>query len=100
MEFCPKCGIILTKKDGKHVCSKCGYAKSNVKISTTEKTDTKKGTAIVGEEHETMPKVHMLCPKCGNEECFFWSLQTRAGDEGETSFYKCVKCKHTWRKYR
>jgi len=100
MEFCPKCGIILVKKDRKFVCTKCNYTKDSVTISTSEKAKTKAGTAIVSEEHEVLPVTKAACPKCGNEEAYFWSLQTRAADEGETSFFRCKKCRHTWRKYR
>jgi len=90
----------LTKKDGKHVCSKCGYKKSGVVISTTEKTKTKGGTAIVNEGQEHLPMVKEMCPKCKNDTAYTWGVQMRGSDEGETSFYKCTKCKHTWRKYR
>lgn len=100
MEFCPKCGIMLVKKGDKYVCSKCGHSKGNVNLSHTEKTKTKSATAIVGEGQEHMPIAKITCPKCKNDTCYTWSLQTRAGDEGETSFFKCTKCNHTWRKYR
>ncbi|GAH37902.1 unnamed protein product, partial [marine sediment metagenome] len=40
------------------------------------------------------------CKKCGNEKAFFWTVQTRSGDEAETKFFKCTKCEFTWREYR
>ena len=39
------------------------------------------------------------CEKCGNKEAFYWQIQTRAGDEPMTRFYRCTKCKETWREY-
>ena len=39
------------------------------------------------------------CKKCNNTKCYFWTVQTRAGDEAETKFFKCTKCGHTWREY-
>ena len=39
-------------------------------------------------------------PKCDHKEAWFWTSQTRAGDEAETKFFKCTKCRHTWREYR
>jgi len=44
-------------------------------------------------------KKRFACPKCGNDEAFFWTAQMRAADEAETRFFRCTKCKHTWREY-
>lgn len=32
------------------------------------------------------------CPKCGNEEMRFSTLQMRSADEGTTVFYTCPQC--------
>ena len=48
---------------------------------------------------ETDPKTEIKCPKCGNPEAYYWLLQTRAGDEPETQFFRCTKCSHQWRNY-
>ena len=37
--------------------------------------------------------------ECGLGKARFWLVQTRASDEPETKFFKCEKCKHTWRDY-
>ena len=102
MQFCPECKTLMMHKAGKAVCPKCGHiGGAHKKISTSEKVESKKlDIDIVEEKDELMTKVKQECPKCKHNECYFWSRQTRAGDEGETSFYRCVKCKHTWRKYR
>ena len=39
------------------------------------------------------------CPKCRHKKAYYWTVQTRAGDEAETKFLKCEKCSHTWRDY-
>jgi len=98
MEFCPKCGVMLVKKDGKFVCSKCGHSKDEVILNHVEKTHAKSGTAIVKEGEENLPVVKAICPKCRNDTAYTWSVQMRGSDEGETSFFKCTKCKNTWRK--
>jgi len=103
--FCPKCGsIILPKKeDNKKVliCS-CGYKTSNVEQTKITETVTKKEKEVEVIEKtdiEILPKVDAECDKCGHKKAFFWTVQTRAGDEPETKFMRCEKCRHTWRDY-
>ncbi len=85
----------------KAVCAKCGHIGEHKGIKICEKIEgPKTHIAVVNESQELMSRVKEGCPKCKHNECYFWSRKTRAGDEGETAFYKCVKCKHTWRKYR
>lgn len=99
MTFCPKCGSILVpkKEDDKIVmaCSSCGYKEEPKKI--TEKIEAKKEIEVVDTEFETLPEEEAKCPKCGNNRAYYWTKQMRAGDEPESIFYKCTKCKHTWR---
>jgi DNA-directed RNA polymerase subunit M len=55
--------------------------------------------AAIDKDISTLPVTKEECPKCGNNEAYYWLRQTRAGDEAETKFLKCTKCKHTWRDY-
>lgn len=103
--FCPKCGsLLLPKKEGNKkvvVCS-CGYKSSNVeKIKLTETVDKKEKEVEVVEKGKMniLPKIKIECENCGNKEAFYWTIQTRAGDEPETKFLRCTKCEHTWRDY-
>lgn len=86
-------------------CVKCGYEdegprsqiiSSKVKHSETERT-------IVIEDQQlpagTQKMRGVLCSKCGNDEVYFWMLQTRAADEPPTRFYKCTRCGKVWREY-
>ncbi|MBI2629509.1 transcription factor S [Candidatus Pacearchaeota archaeon] len=103
MEFCPKCGAVLVEKSKNYGCPRCSYsAKGKVKIESNEQVKSKKEEINILKEKETdvMPKITATCPKCKNGEAYFWSSQTRAADEAETRFFKCTKCKHTWREYR
>ena len=101
--FCPKCGSILrpeTKNGKKVMACSCGYNDSDMaqfKISETMKD--KGEVEVVEKEVEVYPKMKVDCPKCGHDTAYYWTQQTRAGDEPETEFYKCEKCKHTWREY-
>jgi len=101
MEFCPKCGAVLIQKAKNAGCPRCNYyAKEKLKIKVTEKFDEKKDIAVVKGDSETHPIVDEKCKKCGHRKAYFWTMQTRASDEAETKFFKCVKCKHAWRSYR
>ena len=103
MMFCPKCGsmVVPKKEDGKNVivCS-CGYTDKKVKdIEHKEEIKKEEEVSIVDDNKETLPETEAECEKCGNNKAYFWLVQTRAGDEPETKFLKCTKCKHTWRDY-
>lgn len=101
MEFCPKCGAVLIEKTKNFGCARCNYStKEKLKIKTCEKMCEKKEIPIIKKDVKTMPIVVEKCKKCGNDKAYFWTIQTRAGDEAETKFFKCVKCDHTWREYR
>lgn len=101
MEFCPKCGSVLIEKRKNFGCVKCNYvAKGKIKIESTEQMKEIKATGVVREKDgNTMPTVAAICPKCGNKEAYFWTSQTRSADEAETRFFRCTKCRHTWREY-
>ncbi len=101
MEFCPKCGAVLIQKRKNYGCARCEYStKNKVKIKTFEKIEGKNKIAVIKKEMNTLPVVVERCKKCGNEKAYFWTIQTRAGDEAETKFFKCTKCEWTWREYR
>ncbi|MFH1506441.1 MAG: transcription factor S [archaeon] len=104
MMFCPKCGSILRPKSekGKKVlyCS-CGFSTKEIEGAEIKETMKKPEVEVevVQEDDTTLPTTDVTCPKCGHNTAFYWTLQTRAGDEPETKFLKCEKCKHVWRDY-
>ena len=101
MEFCPKCGAVLIQKRKNFGCARCDYStKDKLKIKTSEKIEEKNKVAVIKKEMNTLPIVAEKCRQCGNDKAYFWTIQTRAGDEAETKFFKCTKCDHTWREYR
>lgn len=98
MQFCKSCGALLVGSS----CSRCGVS-SNVRINleASEKVESAKEIAIVKDgSNEVNPVVEIECPKCKHKEAFFWTKQTRSSDEAETKFFRCTKCKYTWREYR
>lgn len=101
MEFCPKCGAVLIQKRKNYGCARCDYStKEKVKLKTSEKIDEKSKIVVIKKELNTFPIVIEKCKKCNNDKAYFWTIQTRAGDEAETKFFKCTKCGNTWREYR
>jgi DNA-directed RNA polymerase subunit M/transcription elongation factor TFIIS len=50
---------------------------------------------VIGKEVQsikTNPTATIKCPKCENNLAITWQVQTRAGDEGATQFFRCTKC--------
>ena len=102
--FCPKCGsLLLPKKEGNKVSMscKCGFKTSDTQGTKLTETTHKKRTDIevVDTDFETLPLTDAMCPKCKHPKAFTWGVQTRSADESETKFFRCEKCKHTWRDY-
>lgn len=109
VEFCPECSNLLRKrkvKDKSFLACKCGYEKElQTDTNKIEKHIQKKKEAleknllIVSEEDKI--SVHPItkkdCPKCSNTEAETWQVQIRSSDEPSTHFFKCTKCKYTWR---
>jgi DNA-directed RNA polymerase subunit M len=101
-EFCEKCGGLVLPRDKKFVCTKCGREKEilNTKgFILTQKNKKKSKLLIVDEEVRTKPTTNVECAKCGNDLAEWWLRQTRGADEPETRFFRCTKCKYTWREY-
>lgn len=104
VEFCNNCGAIIMGKKGDEIkCPSCGNinkAKSSVKLS--EKVENVVEKEVLSSE--SAAEIHPItnefeCPKCKCNQCYYWSKQTRASDEPETQFFKCVECSHQWRNY-
>ncbi len=109
VEFCPECSNLLRKRKANErsflVC-KCGYQHeildNNLKIQKSvqkKKKDLEKNLVIISEEDKISvnPITKKECPKCHNKVAETWQVQIRSSDEPSTHFFKCVKCKYTWR---
>jgi transcription factor S len=103
--FCPKCGSILRPKmkgSKKILFCSCGFTKNpeDGETSTEIKEKVESGPKIeIIEKTDLLPKIRTKCEKCGHGVAYFWTQQTRAADEPETRFFRCVKCNFTWREY-
>ena len=104
MKFCPKCEVKLKKSSSGLQCSKCDYTEGE-EVKHTKKTideeapNTEFNVFEGNEGEEALPTIKIECEKCGNDEAVWWMLQTRSADEPTTQFYRCSKCKYTWRNY-
>jgi transcription factor S len=101
--FCPKCGSVLIpkKEKSKRVlrCG-CGYSNKNLEgVQMKESLKPQEKIPVVEKEIEPLPLAEAECPKCEHKKAYYWTVQTRSADEPETKFFKCEKCRHTWRDY-
>ncbi len=113
MKFCPKCGgIMVPRKAGDEimlVCIRCKYTMplsqhdmEKYRQTTVIEHSEKERTIVISEKDQVsgLPVTKdVVCPRCGNHEAYYWTLQTRAADEPATRFFKCTKCGYVWREY-
>ncbi|KAI9504141.1 transcription factor S-II-domain-containing protein [Coemansia spiralis] len=105
--FCPTCSNLLESPgDQDHiVCHACGDAQDGSKFEEIDTISRSQDNAFpsrlrnkrslvqnVAEAERVNALVDEICPQCGASEMAFHALQMRSADEGQTVFYKCVKC--------
>lgn len=54
-------------------------------------------TSLKHDELDEGATIKEKCPKCGNEEMQYHTLQLRSADEGATVFYTCTSCGYRFR---
>ena len=102
MKFCPSCEVKLKKGDSGLQCPKCDYVEgkeTNQIKKTIQEHESQFNVLAENETVDTLPTIKIECEKCGNDEAVWWMLQTRSADEPTTQFYRCSKCRYTWRNY-
>lgn len=102
MKFCPNCEVKLKKGDSGLQCPKCDYVEGKeTKQTKTIEPEQELQFNVLSESEtvEALPTIKIECEKCGNDEAVWWMLQTRSADEPTTQFYRCSKCRYTWRNY-
>ena len=108
MQFCPTCdSVMVPEKANKKTVMKCRKCNTTEEIkeaasySFEDDYSTKKTNGIIeiNQDSQQLPTVREECSKCKNKEAYWWTYQTRSGDEPITKFLRCTKCSHTWRDY-
>ena len=98
MQFC-ECGGMVVSSGEAVKCRNCGKAQA-MKAQKITTHSEKKATIVIEDNKPDLPETDVQCPKCGHARAYWWLIQTRSSDEPPTQFYKCTKCKHTWREYK
>lgn len=112
--FCTDCGNLLDQLTSKKtidckICNK-SYESSkfeNLKVKTTSNEDAFPSTlkmnrsavktSLKKDELDEGATIKEKCPKCGNDEMQYHTLQLRSADEGATVFYTCTNCGYRFR---
>jgi DNA-directed RNA polymerase I subunit RPA12 len=118
--FCPGCRSTLkVDKTGDIACNVCPYESnlnnmmgsnngsglSQLPTSITYSADRptplwaktdKEQAALKQTSEPTRATIDEPCIKCGHEPVGYYTVQLRSVDEGQTVFYECSNCKHTW----
>jgi len=109
--FCPSCRATLkVDATGDIHCDVCPY-KSNLsnipelpsKVTYSSdrptplwaKSDAEQVT-LRKSQQPTRATIDEPCIKCGTSPVGYYTVQLRSVDEGQTVFYECPGCNHTW----
>jgi DNA-directed RNA polymerase I subunit RPA12 len=96
--FCPQCRNLLDYPGDESfvLCSVCGQRQSAAVFERQSFVTKSRNKNEILRREDTPSKEGALikekCPKCGNPEMSFHTMQLRSADEGQTVFYVCPKC--------
>lgn len=112
--FCTSCGNLLDASGSQKAldCKVCSASYpadtfANLKVVTQSAEDAFPSklrmdrsvvkTSLKKDELDEGATIKEKCPKCGNEEMLYHTLQLRSADEGATVFYTCTGCGYRFR---
>lgn len=104
LQYCGGChnSIDFDSTIGSHSdCSLCGHfvhRKTGLKASAISHSSVRKDRSSgnvqdATEESNDRATVEESCTQCGNGLMYFYTMQLRSVDEGQTVFYECTKCR-------
>ncbi|MES1914372.1 MAG: hypothetical protein MHM6MM_006457 [Cercozoa sp. M6MM] len=104
LAFCTRCQNLMSppESDGFVKCLSCGWRAQQEELSTFSEEAVNR---VVFEKVKpeflkaSAPKydralVNLACPECNHPEQYYFALQLRSVDEGQTIFYECPECGH------
>lgn len=105
-EFCTECGSLIPMEgemnhDTILVCKSCSARvalksfdglTSTFRINFNDPLKEKALRQLRKLKDHKGPIVERRCPRCDSEQMYYFTMQTRSADEGQTVFYTCVKC--------
>lgn len=106
--FCDHCGTIIDEPQyvGADVdCRLCGTTVPSqtfqglvLTSASAERIVEADSVADAGRQQRQQARavVKEACPKCKHPELQYYTMQLRSADEGQTVFYECAKCGHTF----
>ncbi|XP_050221045.1 DNA-directed RNA polymerase I subunit RPA12-like [Mercurialis annua] len=104
--FCQLCGTTLSFTLTDYAqCPRCKFKKNAAELSGREicykvtAEDMRRDLGISSFEGKIEVKdmeINKKCEKCSNTNLKFSTRQMRSADEGQTTFYHCPKCLHTF----
>jgi DNA-directed RNA polymerase I subunit RPA12 len=109
--FCPSCHSTLrVDQTGSITCNVCPYRSNLGEMAQIPQSTTYSADRAIplwaksDEEQAAMQKtsepvratIEEPCIKCAHPEMGYYTVQLRSVDEGQTVFYECPNCKHTW----
>eukprot|EP00275_Glaucocystis_incrassata_P000427 EC119176.1.p1 GENE.EC119176.1~~EC119176.1.p1 ORF type:complete len:124 (+),score=19.75 EC119176.1:109-480(+) len=109
LAFCPHCGTLLDSPAASDECV-CDRCQSTINIKdflaeaivtrSVPKLASRRAERSADQQRENKKSeratVDEPCPKCGNTKMAFTTAQLRSADEGQTVFYECLRCGHTF----
>lgn len=112
--FCPGCRATLkVNSSGDIRCDVCpyqsnlGHIPTHLLPTTTTYSSSRPTPPIWARSEEEQAALRHSrepvratitepCIKCGYPEVGYYTVQLRSVDEGQTVFYECPQCSHTW----
>lgn len=109
--FCPQCRATLKVNiQGEIDCDVCQYHSHLSEMSSLPTTTTysmsrpmplwakteEEQAALRQSKEPKRATIEEPCIRCGHPEVGYYTVQLRSVDEGQTVFYECPNCKHTW----